>query len=206
MQVDPPVPNGNNPPGPADPGANPPSESVKNAEAVLAKNRELVAELAKIKAERDADAKAKKDAEDEALKANAKWKEVAEAKEKELSEAKAKIAQVETQEKQRRKLAAVVSSADGNIDTKWYRLIHDEYLDDVKVDANGDIDKTSVAAIVEKMRKEYPEIIKAKGGPNLPNNAPGAGGGNAGTVLYSKWVTMPSAEQKKWKQSQIVDG
>jgi len=206
MSTNPPAPNGSNPPDPTDPGANPPNDSVKDAEAVLAKNRELLAANAKLKADIDAFNKAKKDAEDAALKDQQKWKEVAENTEKENSELKAKLAQVDTQDKQRRKLAAVVNAVDGStIDTKWWQLLQNEFLDDVQVDAEGAVDKGSVAKVVEKIRKEYPEIIRAKGGPTLPNGAPGAKG-DATTIRRSEWLKLPSKEMSKWKPAQIVDG
>ncbi|GEM_PF-5674360 len=125
------------------------------------------------------------------------------AQERERSaELAAKLGLVEERETGRRKLASVLSALNGHVESKYFDLIP---IGDVIVDpTSGEVDQTSVARVVEKVRANYPEIIKAKTGPGLPSAAPQGGATPAGKIKSSDWRKLPAAEMRKWKPDQVI--
>lgn len=114
----------------------------------------------------------------------------------------ADLQQLNERETGRRKLASVLGALNGHVESKYFELIP---IDDVIVDpTSGDVDQTSVARVVEKVRTKYPEIIKATSGPGLPNAAPQGGVVPAGKIKRSDWNRLSSAEMRKWKSDQVV--
>lgn len=112
----------------------------------------------------------------------------------------AELTAVNEREAGRRKLASVLGALNGHVDAKFYDLIP---YDEVRLDAAGAVEQTSVTAVVEKVRARYPEIIKTQGGPNLPPAAP-QGGGTSGKIKRSEWLKLSTGDMKKWKPDQVI--
>lgn len=170
-------------------------------------HRRLLDEKKKVQAELDQLRAEKNARESKELESKGEYQKLLELERKAREEAEGKLKTFDQQEKGRRKMAAILGSAGGTIDEKWYQFVADAVLDDVAIDPDsGKIDQMSVTKAVEKLRTSYPEIIKGKGGPGLPNNAPGAGSAAANKILRSEWLKLSSKEMDKYKPDQIVDG
>lgn len=166
---------------------------------LLDEKKRVAAELAEIK---------RKDAERQAREAEEKgeFKKLLEAERARALELETKLKSAEEQETGRRKLASIINAVDGTIEPKWYGVLQEHgYLEEVIVDPDtGKVDPHSVARAVKKLRTEFPEIIKAKGKPTLPNDEPG-GGGETSKIKRSAWMKLSSAEMKKYKPDQILE-
>jgi hypothetical protein len=171
-------------------------------------HRQLLDEKKKVQAELDRLLEEKKSREQKELEEKGEYKKLLEQERQAREAAEGKLKTFDEQEKGRRKMAAILSAAGGTIEDKWFDLVANTALDLVAIDPDtGAVDKMSVTKAVEKLKTSYPEIIKGTGGPGLPNKHPGAAGGTPGTILRSEWEKLPtSAEMKKWKPSQIVEG
>jgi len=138
---------------------------------------------------------------EEELQKRGEFQELLKARESDLERLQSELSTVRRRELDRLKLSSVLDAAGGDIDPKWYQLI--EY-DAVQVSESGDIDRTSVARVVENFKKSYPEVLRNPNAPRLPGNAPqGSGSGNK--ISRAAWMKLPSAEMRKWKHDQIVD-
>jgi len=170
-------------------------------------HRKLLSEKKTLQAKHDELLREKQEREAKELEAKGEYQKLLEQERKAREDLEVKLKATSEQEKERRKLAAVLGAAGGTIEAKWYDLVANSVLNDVLVDPDsGEVDKMSVTKAVEKLKASYPEIIKGKAGPGLPNAHPGAGGQTPGMILRSEWMKLPSKEMLKWKPSQIADG
>lgn len=166
-------------------------------------HRRLLDEKKRVQAELEQLRQEKQSREQKELEAKGEYQKLLEQERAARAELEAKLKASEEETRDRRKLASVLTAAGGTIDPKFYGLI--DYSEVIIDPATGEVDKMSVAKAVDKLKATYPEIIKKAGGPGLPNDTPGAGKGQPGTILYSAWTKLPSKEQKKWNRDQIKD-
>lgn len=170
-------------------------------------HRQLLDEKKKVQAELDRLLAEKKSREDKEAEEKGEYKKLLDQERQAREAAEGKLKTFGEQENNRRKMAAILGSAGGTIEEKWYDLVANSALDVVAIDPDtGKVDQMSVTKAVEKLKSTYPEIIKGKGGPGLPNNAPGAGSPGAGKILRTDWLKLSSVEMRKYKPDQIVDG
>lgn len=181
-------PSGNNQPLPVEvlPGNEPPKKETVAYETHL----KLLDEKKKLKERLDSLEAAAKKREEDDLKAKEDFKKIAELKEQEANEFKQKLELVEARERNAIKLDAFLKTLDGKVDQKFWGHVD---LDAILVNPDtGELDKMSVAKVVEKFRKEYPEIIQRPGQNQLPNAA--AAGASGSKLTYEEWLKLPPKE------------
>ncbi len=111
-----------------------------------------------------------------------------------------KVKDQEEREQQARKLSAIVKGLNAPIDQKWYSVLGG-HLEDVILNENGEIEPMSVTAVVENVKKAWPEMLR-KPAAGMPNGAPQGNG--ATTIARADWLNLPSKEMTKWKPEQIT--
>jgi hypothetical protein len=168
------------------------SVSYESHRRLLDEKKKLDARLKEIEDEKKAAQEAK-------LLEEGKLKEALELREKELQEERSKRMGYEEQHKNAKKLNAIVKGLGSNVDDKWYPVIGDS-LDYVEIDDQGTVNMKSVNEVVEKLKKQWPEMLK-KEQPGMPNGTPQGG---ANKITRSEWLKLPSKEMKKWKPDQII--
>lgn len=170
-------------------------------------HRKLLDEKKRIQAELEAFKVEKKTREDKEAEEKGEYKKLLEQERKAREDAEGKLKNIDEQVKNARKMSAILGSAGGTIDEKWHDLVMNTALDMVAIDPDtGKVDQLSVTKAVEKLKASYPEIIKGKGGPRVPGDAPGASGPGAGKITRSEWLKLNSTQMMKYKADQIVDG
>ncbi len=86
---------------------------------------------------------------------------------------------------------------DKKIDKKYYGHID---IDKIIIDPEtGKADAVSAQKEVERICREYPEIVQKKSGGKLPNEYPNGG---TGTLSYDEWLKLPPKEMAK-RQKEI---
>jgi len=161
-------------------------KSVDDAIKYRQRAKDLKAEIEK----RDAEAKI---AETKRLEEQGNWKKIAENAQIERDKAIEELTGMKSTQVQAKKLDAVLRAAGGQIERKFWGLID---IDEVAINPEtGLIDEMSVTKAVDKIRKEYPEIIRTKGNAGLPADAP-SGGGN-GAMSVEDWKKLPLDKQKE---------
>jgi hypothetical protein len=86
---------------------------------------------------------------------------------------------------------------DKKIDKKYYGHID---IDKIIIDPEtGKADAVSAQKEVERICREYPEIVQKKAGGKLPNEYPNGG---TGTLSYDEWLKLPAKEMAK-RQKEI---
>lgn len=104
-------------------------------------------------------------------------------------------------DKNRTKLAAVLDSVGGTIDSKFYGLI--DYEDVVLDPESGDVNEMSVTKVVENLKKKYPEIIKTDKGAKMPDGSPRGAGGGPNRISIADFEKLSVKDQQKYKFDQI---
>ncbi len=121
-------------------------------------------------------------------------------RDEELVRLRGELTTREQRENNARKLAAVLDTVGGEVESKWYSLIDVSSI--VLHPETGEIDQMSVTKTVEALRKTWPEMIKNPNPAKLPSNAPLGNG--AGKISRDEWLKLPSKEMAKWKPDQII--
>lgn len=129
-------------------------------------------------------------------------KKMIELEKKRADALEARVKANDEQEQNRRKLAAVLGALEGQVDAKFFNLID---FEKVILDDSGNANALSVKEVADAVARNYPEIIKKKGGPQLPANAPQGGAPQTATIKREAWLKLPSSEMGKWKPDQVVD-
>ncbi len=123
-------------------------------------------------------------------------------REKKIQDLEAEKAQVREREINAKKFSSIVRGLGSPVEERWHGLIAQE-LEDVSADEHGNIDTATVTKVVNKLKSEFPEMVKKA--PVAPNGTP-PGNNTVGTIKYSEWKKLSDKEMAKWKRSQIVDG
>lgn len=200
--TDPPAGDPGNPPA-GDPGAGKGGDPPGSKGVPLETHRQLLDEKKKVEQKaRELEEKLAQRERDDAEKAG-DLKKLLELEKKRADEAEARAKAHDEQERNRRKLAAVLGGLDGTVDPKFYGLID---FEKVVFDDQGNVNQLSVREVVETVNKNYPEIVKKKGGPQTPAAAPTGGVPQTGTIKHSDWLKLSSKDKAKWKPDQVVDG
>jgi hypothetical protein len=140
----------------------------------------------------------KKAAEEKALIAKGNLQEALDLAKKEAEEFKNKLTVYEQQRLEAKKISAVAKGL-GGVDDKWLGVIS-QHIDDVSLDAEGNIDTSSVAKVTETLKKSWPEMLR-KPTAGMPNGTPTGG---ATTISREDWVKLPAKEMSKWKPNQVI--
>lgn len=119
---------------------------------------------------------------------------------KESAELRASLDAKIQREGQAKKMSAIVKGLGTSIDEKWYGVVG-QHIDDVLVNAEGEVEQMSITAIVENLKKTWPEMLK-KQAAGMPHDAPK--GNSAGTITKDEWMKLPSKEMTKWNSDQII--
>jgi len=165
-------------------------------------HRKLLDEKKKVQEERDRlrlekDAREKKE-----MEARGEYQKMLEIERKAREELESKLQARDEREASARKLSAVLKSLDSEVDEKYWALLnHDQVAIDPET---GEIDRNSVAFLVETVKKTFPEILKRRGGPGFPSDAPK--GNMGGKITESEWKKLPLQEMTKYKPDQIIYG
>ncbi|MFW7381482.1 MAG: hypothetical protein ACOH5I_21920 [Oligoflexus sp.] len=130
-----------------------------------AKRKERIDQLEKELADREA---AEKKARNDKLKEEGNTAELLALKEQELADAKQKIADTESRMLASLKQQAFTEQVGPLKHSKYMSLVEWENM---KLDSDGELDPTSVKAVVDAFRKDHGELIKGASG-TLPGGAP----------------------------------
>ena len=141
---------------------------------------------------------AEKKRREEALIAEGKLKEMLELRESEANELKTRLQEIEERDLMASKMSAIVGALGTGIDDRWYSIIS-QYVNEVGLDGDGNIDNSSVSKIAESLKRTWPEMIK-KPVVGVPSGGPTG----SATISRNEWLKLSSQEMQKWKPDQIV--
>jgi DNA repair exonuclease SbcCD ATPase subunit len=182
---------GGNPDPSGTPGTGTPDPKPNDPTALDAKNRELLAELKSAREKLAAVEAEKKKAAEEALKAKEDWKTIAETREQELKAERERLAKLESDARDRKKLAAFLDTIADTVPQKYWGHID---LEAIAVNPDsGVVDPTTVAKEVERFKKEYPELIHKRKTTGQPSDAPKGG---STKLSREEWLALPLKEMK----------
>lgn len=153
--------------------------------------KETQAELARLKAEREIEAR-------EALKAQEDWKGVAERIEAENQELAKQNEKIKKASENKDKIRAVIQAIGGFKKDSYVRWIE---VDNIAIDENGNVNTNDVQREADRIRQEYPELLKSSKSVNLPNEAPNSDVG--GEKSYNQ---MTEAEKAAYKRKLLMGG
>lgn len=173
-----------------------PKESVSydTHRRLLDEKKKLQARLAEIETEKRAK-------EEEELTRKGETQKLLELAKKEAEELRTKLTAKELREVQAKKLSAVIRGMGANVDEKWFGVIG-QHLDDVVYNPeSGEVEQMSVTAIVEDLKKTWPEMMR-KPGVGMPADAPKGSG--MGQIERSEWLKLSSKEMAKYRPEQII--
>lgn len=153
--------------------------------------KETQAELARLKAEREIEAR-------EALKAQEDWKGVAERIEAENQELAKQNEKIKKASENKDKIRAVIQAIGGFKKDSYVRWIE---VDNIAIDENGNVNRNDVQREADRIRQEYPELLKSSKSVNLPNEAPNSDVG--GEKSYNQ---MTEAEKAAYKRKLLMGG
>ena len=166
-------------------------------------SRKLLDEKKKIQQERDQLLAEKRERDEADARKRGDYEALIKAREEALAVETSKRKALEESFERGQKLNAVVDALGGNLESKWYKLI-----DVSKIPINpetGEVDAASVSSVVESLKREWPEMVKAKGA--LPAAAPMGENGAPGKISESAWKRLPNTkEQSKYGPNDIVWG
>lgn len=183
------------------PAAIPEVIKAERDSVTLETHRKLLDEKKKVQARLDEFLSKEKEREEADARKRGDYEALLKARDEELAKEKEKRISLETTFQRGQKLNAVLDAIGTNLDPKWYKLI-----DVSKVPINpdtGEVDAMSVASLVDALKKEWPEMVKASG--SLPSAAPKGLSNGAGAISRSEWLKLPSKEMAKWKPDQVID-
>lgn len=163
-------------------------------------HRRLLDEKKKTQAERDQLLAEKKAREEEEARKRGDFEALLKSRDEALAKATSELASVREKQVTARKLAAVLDTIDGEVESKWYSLIDVSQV--IVNPETGEVDPMSVTKVVEGLRKTWPEMIKNPNAPKLPADAPKGNG--AGKITKEEWLKLSGKEMGKWKPDQII--
>jgi len=147
---------------------------------------------------------AQKKREDDELKRKGDVEKMLENERAEKAKLVEKLGLHEEREKARTKANAVAKALGKFWNPKLVNLV--DYENVIVDPDSGDVDELSVKKEVDRLKKEWPELVVERRSPGLPPGAPPAPPENGGRVTESKWRSLPLAEKKKFKINQIEWG
>lgn len=160
---------------------------------LLDEKKKLQARLAEIEAE-------KRTKEEEELARKGETQKLLELAKKEAEELRLKLTAKEQREVQAKKLSAVIRGMGANVDEKWFGVIG-QHLDEVVYNPEtGEVEQMSVTAIVEDLKKTWPEMTR-KPAVGMPADAPKGG---LGQIDRSEWLKLSAKEMQKYRPEQII--
>ncbi len=173
---------------PADPNVNPGGDDEEPKEKTVSRSayeKSVAAEKAARVRAQDAEKKlkaiddaAKAAADAEALKRGEHEKIIAD-KDKALAEKDERLAKIEADRLEARKLGAFLKGIGGELGEDYYALVD---LDKIKADADGKIDPGSVKEYADQFRTKHAVLIGKTGDKSPPGNKAGGLGGKGATV------------------------
>lgn len=184
----------------------PPSEKQEDQEpkkdsVTYETHRKLLDEKKKLQAKLAEIENDKKQKEEEELTRKGETQKLLELVKKEAEELRTKLTVKEQREVQAKKLSAVIRSLGSNVDEKWFGVIG-QHLDEVVYNPDsGEVEQMSVTAIVEDLKKTWPEMIK-KLPVGMPADAPRGSG--QGVIERSEWLKLSAKEMRKYRPEQVV--
>lgn len=162
-------------------------------------HRRLLDEKKKAQAELNLLRAEKAERERSELESKGEYQKIIEIERKRAEEAVNKLKEYDTRFTEAKKMSALLKALDNGVDEKFFGFLP---LDQVVVDQEtGEVNLTSVASVAEDFKKGFPELLKPKNGPRLPNQAPQAGGPM--TISESEWKKLSAQDMRKWKFNQI---
>jgi len=185
---------------------NPPSEKVdeptpQRDSVTYETHRKLLDEKKKLQArlaEIETDKRAK---EEEEMARKGETQKLLDLAKKEAEELRSKLTAKEHREVQAKKLSAVIRGMGSNVDEKWYGVIGQQ-LDDVVYNSDtGEIEQMSGTAIVEDLKKTWPEMLK-KVAVGMPPDAPKGSG--LGVIERSEWLKLSAKDMQKYRPEQVI--
>lgn len=136
--------------------------------------------------------KEKKDLADEELKKQGKFQEALAAKEKELADTNQRLQARDQQMVDGQKINSFLKAVDSDVKENYWGLID---LEKIKLDAQGNIDETSVKTYASEFKETYSEIIGGQAPPRMPN---GPSSPPANTKLtHEEWKNLPTSEKSE---------
>lgn len=179
----------------AAPGPTKESVSYETHRKLLDEKKKIQARLEQIETER----KATEEAE---LAKKGELQKLLDLRTKEASELREKLQTEEARKLQAKKLSAIVRGLGSPVEEKWYGVLSN-HIDDVVYNPDADeIEQMSVTAVVENLKKTWPEMLK-RPAAGMPNAAPR--GNDAGTISRDEWLKLSSKEMAKWGPGQIIE-
>lgn len=174
-----------------------PKENVSDSVPVD-KFRQLLDEKKKLRDKVNQYEQDEKKRKEEAMLQEGKLKEMLELREKEAEELRSRLNDAEQRDLIASKMSAVVKGLGSSVDDKWFSIIG-QYVDEVVMGEDGNVDTASVSKLVESLKRTWPEMIK-KPVVGVPSGGPTG----SATISRSEWLKLPSSEMQKWKLHQIV--
>jgi hypothetical protein len=181
-----------------DDSANPPTPSKDSVSYET--HRKLLDEKKKIQAKLDQVETDRKAAEEAELVRKGELQKLLDLEKKRAADLEAQVKAQEERTLQSKKLSAIVKGLNVPVEQKWLSVLGG-HLDEVIVNDTGEIEQMSVTAVVENLKKEWPEMLK-RPAAGMPNGAPQGNG--ATTITRADWLNLPSKEMTKWKPEQIT--
>ena len=133
----------------------------------------------------------KEAAEKARLEEQGNYKEINKNLEEEIKKLRTSISEREAAESEAIKFSAVLEGLGGKVHKKFYPLI--DYESVILDPETRQPDELSVSKVVERITKEYPEIIQGQQNVRLPNGAPQVGGPK---LTIEEWQKLPTKEMK----------
>ncbi len=174
------------------PAETPPSPEDKGGQDKVAYEsyRKLLSEKKRIQKELEKVHKESEKRHKEELESQQKYKELWESQKSEAEELKQKLSTHESRWENALKLNAFNEALGDTrkIDSKYAGFVD---TSKILIDPDtGKIDPLSAQKEVERVSKEYPEIVKSTVTSHLPNQQPAAKGG----LTYEAWLKLPAKE------------
>jgi hypothetical protein len=168
--------------------------SYETHRKLLDEKKKLQARLAEIETE-------KRTKEEEELARKGETQKLLELAKKEAEELRTKLTAKEQREVQAKKLSAVIRGMGSNVDEKWFGVIG-QHLDEVVFNAEtGEVEQMSVTAIVEDLKKTWPEMTR-KPVVGMPADAPKGSGQSQ--IERSEWLKLSAKDMQKYRPEQII--
>lgn len=178
-------------------GQNPPKKDFVSYET----HRKLLDEKKKAQAQLSEYQQREAEREKKELEQKGEWQKIIELEKKRADEADQKLKGLEGQFTEAKKMGAILKALDNGVDEKFFGFLP---LDQVILDPEtGEVNLNSVAQVADNFRKTYPELLKPKNGPRLPNGSPQTPPGPS-TISEADWKKLSATEMKKWKYNQII--
>lgn len=165
----------------------------------LETHRKLLDEKKKMQKKLEEVETAQKARAEKELREKEQYKELLETREKEFEELKSKLTASESEKQDIKKMGSFLKSVNAEIPEQYWGLID---LDSIVVDDNGSIDQITLKKAVKDFQTKFPEIVKPKKKPNMPNEA---ANGGSGKLTYDEWMALEYKDQLKRQKDVVLD-